>query len=549
MRVTLTTLICLSLAVSFSAPGGYVQRALAAQPPELEESSPGENFLTPTIDLELQPVPLEVPEQFDGWVPARELQLPQGFRASVFAAPGLVGPRFMDWSPDGVLHVANMKVNGSAWSPKHDTREPPARDEMFAQIVALPDEDNDGVADTALVVADRLWFPHSLQFHQGALYVGDMHQVVRLRDLDGDGFYEDETVVIGDLPTGHHRTRTILFDEGEEKLYLSIGSSCDLCRETDQLRATILEADPDGANLRPYARGLRNAVGMAFHPMTRDLWITGNGHDQEGPHLPPEMVTVVEDGGFYGWPVAYGYQVPIDTGIGQYADAILPLTRQDTLDIESMVRPAVQVYAHLAPMAIHFYDNSSLPAFDGAALVAMRGSGREEEGHKVVAIFANPDGSGARVGDFITGFEGPGDPWGKPVGLEADSAGNLYLSSDWVTNMIVRIEPPGLPTAVEDKAGLETPAGFLLAQNQPNPFNGNTTIRFALPVAGEVGLKVFNLLGQRVAELVAGWRAAGSYSLRWDGRDADGRPLPSGVYICRLEAAGQTQVRKLLLLQ
>jgi len=539
MRQTLTILACLAFAVSLAAQ----------QPPELEDSGPGVNFLTPTIDLDLQSVPLVVPEQFARWVPDRELQLPEGFKASVFAAPGLMGPRFMDWSPDGILHVANMKVNGGEWSPKHDTSEPPVRNEMFAQIVALPDDDNDGVADTALVVADRLWFPHSLQFYQGDLFVADMHQVVRLRDLDGDGFYENETVVIGDLPTGHHRTRTILFDEGEDKLYLSIGSSCDLCREADERRATILQSDPDGANLKVYARGLRNAIGMAFHPLTRQLWITGNGHDREGKHLPPEVVTIVKDGGFYGWPVAYGYQVPTNTGINQYADAILPLTRQDTLDMESMVRPAVQVYAHLAPMAIHFYHNNSVSELDGAALVAMRGGGRDAEGHKVVAIFTNPDGSDARVGDFVTGFEAGDDPWGKPVGLATDGAGNIYLSSDWNTNMIVRIEPAAHPTAVEEDVGLEAPGGFALLQNHPNPFNSSTTLRYILSRIGAVELSVYDMQGQLVRGLVQEVQNAGRYEITWAGDNDAGQPVATGTYLTRLQAAALVQTRKVMLIK
>ena len=523
----------------------------AQQPPQLEDSRPGEVFLTPMVDIELQPVPLMVPEKFKGKVPEGEmLNLPEGFSASVFAVTGLVGPRFMDWSPDGVLHVANMKVEGGQWSPKHDTSEPPTREQMFAQIVALPDRDSDGVADTAIVVADHLWFPHSLQFYQGDLYVGDMHQVVRLRDLDADGFYEEQTVVIDDLPAGHHRTRTILFDHAADKLYLSIGSSCDLCRETNERRATIMQSDPDGSNLRVYARGLRNAIGMALHPLTRALWITGNGHDQEGNHLPPEVVTVVEDGGFYGWPVAYGYQVSVNFGIDQYEDAILPLTRQDTLDIESMVRPTVQVPAHLAPMAIYFYDHGRLPEYRGAAFVAMRGSGRDEEGHKVVTIFSEPDGSQARVSDFLTGFESNsrGDSWGKPVGLTGDAEGNLYLSSDWINHLIVKIEPPPVPTWIEEYTEA-LPADLFLGQNRPNPFNSSTMIRFNLPHASLVRLSIYNLAGQVVSELIDGSREAGSYALTWDGRDGTGRSLASGVYLYRLEAADRVEVRKLLFVQ
>lgn len=524
----------------------------AQQPPQLDDSQPGEVFLTPQVDLALQPVPLIVPDKFKGQVPEGEvLNLPEGFTASVFAATGLVGPRFMDWSPDGVLHVANMKVNGSEWAPTHDTSTPPAADQMFAQIVALPDRDQDGVADTVLVVAEGLWFPHSLQFYQGDLYVGDMHQVVRLRDGDGDGVYEERTVVIGDLPAGHHRTRTLLIDKTTDKLYLSVGSSCDLCRETDERRATLLQADPDGSNLRVYARGLRNAIGMAFHPLTRQLWITGNGHDQEGDHLPPEAVTVVEDGGFYGWPLAYGYQVPVDFGIRKYRDEIFPLTRQDTLDVESMVRPTIQVPAHLAPMGIYFNTHDRFPPqYKHAAFVALRGNGRDEVGQKVIVIFSEPDGSQARVGDFLTGFErnSRGDTWGKPVGLIGDANGSLYLSSDWINNLIVKIEPPPGSTAIEEY-GEALPAHFALRQNYPNPFNGTTAIRFDLPTPHKVRLAVYNLAGQKVVELVRGTRGAGSYALAWDGRDQNGRLLASGVYLYRLEAGDQVRVRKLLLLQ
>ena len=540
-KLLIATLSILSISIPY-----------AQGPPQLENSPPGQVFLTPQIDLKLRPVPLLVPDKFKGQVPEGEmLQLPPGFAASVFALTELVGPRFMAWSPEGVLHVANMKVEGSEWAPRHDTSTPPARDQMFAQIVALPDRDGDGVADTTLVVAANLWFPHSLQFYQNDLYVGDMHEVVRLRDNDGDGIYEERTVVIGNLPAGHHRTRTILFDENSAKLYLSVGSSCDLCRETDERRATILQADPDGANLRVYARGLRNAIGMAFHPLTRQLWITHTGHDREGNYLPPETITAVEDGGFYGWPLAYGYQVPVDFTISQYRDAILPLTHQDTLAIESMVRPAVQIPAHLAPMAIYFNtDEHFPPQYENVAFVALRGNGRNEVGHKVIAIFSEPDGSRAQVGDFLTGFEAGkrGKNWGKPVGLAGDGRGNLYLSSDWLNHLIIKIEAPPSSTAIEEYSTL-LPSRFTLSQNYPNPFNNSTTIHFSLPTSEQVRLAVYNLAGQEVVELVRGQYRAGNHALSWDGRDLDGHPLASGVYLYRIEAGGQEKVRKLLLLQ
>jgi glucose/arabinose dehydrogenase len=427
-------------------------------PPVLENPAPGQVFLTPPIDLELGEVPLLVPEKFKGTVPEdRVLRLPAGFAARVFAAgPPLEGPRFMDWSPEGVLHVANMKAGGGGqFTPRVDTSAPPGEERMFAQVLALPDRDRDGVADTMIVAADRLWFPNSIQFYQGDLYVADMHQVLRLRDQDGDGYFEQRQVVIPDLPVGHHRTRTILFDQSSNRLYLSIGSSCDLCRETDPRRATIMVFDPDGSNGRVFATGLRNAVGMALHPFTGELWATVNGHDREGRVLPPERIDIVRQGQFYGWPLAYGYRTWVDFTIGEYQSAVLPLTEQDSLDVEKVSRPVGQVPAHLAPMGIHFYQGQRFPAqYRNAAFVALRGGGNAAvEGHKVMALFSEPDGNGARLADFLTGFQP--DPrngnsaWGKPVGIEEDSAGNLYVSSDWVTHLILQVVPDVLRGAWE----------------------------------------------------------------------------------------------------
>ncbi len=235
--------------------------AVEAQQPYLADSVAGQVFLTPRIDLDLGPVPLIVPERYaTANLAERELMLPPRFAVNVFAAgEPLEGPRFMAWDPEGLLHVANMKAGGgSVFAPPVNTASPPAVEQMRGQVLALPDRDGDGVADEILVVADQLWFPNSIQFFAGYLYVADMHPVVRLRDSAGDGRYEEREIVVPDLPVGHHRTRTIEFDRQREKLYLSIGSSCDLCRESDLRPAMIIEFDPYGSNSRVYASGLRN---------------------------------------------------------------------------------------------------------------------------------------------------------------------------------------------------------------------------------------------------------------------------------------------------
>ena len=529
-----------------------------AQPPQLLDPEPGQVFLTPQIDLGLQPVSMLVPERYTlSGIADRELMLPPGFMVNVFAAGGLLeGPRFMSWDPKGVLHVANMKAGGGKeFTPPVNSSTPPALDRMAAQVLALPDHDGDGVADEIFVAADRLWFPNSIQFYEGSLYVADMHQVIRLTDHDSDGYYEGREVVIPNLPIGHHRTMSIEFDTERKKLYLSIGSSCDLCRESDPRRATIMEYDPDGSNGRIYASGLRNAVGTAIHPETNELWITNNGHDREGVHLPPEMVTPVHEGVFYGWPLVFGFRSWVDFNISAYEDAIFPITAKDSADVARVPKPAALLPAHLAPMDIHFYTGHLFPPkYKNAAFVALRGgSNAGALGHKVVVLFADPDGKNARAGDFLTGFQprlsSNSGVWGEPTGLATDSAGALYVSSDWTNHMILRVvAKPPVDTAIREQ-GPNFPYTFDLAQNFPNPFNTGTLISYTLDRASEVELDIYSLTGQRVVRLVGEFATAGAYEVVWDGLDDAGRNAASGAYLYRLRTGEVSQVRKLLLLR
>ena len=516
-----------------------------------ETYPPGTYQLTPEEDLGLVPVPLIVPERFKKLLPADPvLHLPPGFSVKVFAATGLSGPRMMAWSPDGVLHVANMRAYNY--------------NETNSQIIALPDRDHDGVADTALVVADGMRMVNSIAFYKGELYAAATDQILHLSDPDGDGFYNEHTV-FAELPTfDQHLTRTLLFDEINDKLYVSIGSSCNVCREErrgNTEKAAILQFNTDGSRRRIFARGLRNAVGMALHPITNELWATNNGHDQDGSThgrtLPPEWVGIVRDQGFYGWPLAYGFQAYIDFSIGNFRRDVFPISTQDSLDVASMTRPEVMLPAHSAPMGMHFYTKDLLPPrFHSAGFIAIHAGNRGTElGYKVAALFAESDGSNARVADFMTGFRTDPDErasWGTPMDIVSDEQGHLFVSNDnlfiGTPGFILKIIPPRA-TAVRESHIAVQPQHFRLEQNIPNPFNSQTTIGFALTERAIVELAVYNLSGQKVATLAHGQRVAGTYSLQWDGRDDAGRALASGVYLYRLRSGRQIETRKLLLLQ
>ena len=411
------------------------------------EDAPSQIRLTPKIDLHLKPVPVE-------GLPDRTLNLPPGFKVKLFSDQ-VDKARFMAWDDQGVLHVANMK-------PRHTWAPVPGRQ---GTVLALPDKDGDGRADTVYKAVDDLNWPHSIAFYKGALFVADDNAIYRLEDRDADGFYEERTV-FAEVPgfmgrPVEHVTHTLIFDESNDKLYFHIGSGCDVCREDDPERSTVMQINTDGTGRRIYASGLRNAIGLALHPVTGELWAANTGHDREGPDRPPEWITPLRDGGFYGWPLAYGDKIWTD--FSSYGRSILPLTAADSLLVANMDTPAVLIPAHLAPMALHFYTHDQFPPqYKHAAFVACRaGALGNDPGYKVMALFAEPDGSNARVADFLTGFRldsdedsgdsglsrlfgffsfNPSNAWGKPVGLTTDEAGHLYLTSDEITQAIFRIE-------------------------------------------------------------------------------------------------------------
>ena len=513
--------------------------------------TPGSFELTPTVDLNLQPVPVHIPPRFQAALGDEPLtlNLPPGFTARVFATDGLFGPRLMAFGPTGVLHVANMRVPG----------------ENRGQIVALPDRDKDGIADEHLVIANGFRRIHSLAFFRGELYAADTHQLVRLIDENGDGFYEGRHLVAplpsaddiyegrkpGDetpaLAEDIHPTRTLIFDERNEKIYVSVGSACDLCREQNPERATVLQFDLDGKNRRVFASGLRNAAGLALHPETNELWATINGHDREGRSLPPETVYIVRDGGFYGFPFAYAWQNLVDFSIPNYS-AVPPLTPNDLDLIATMPRPVALAPARLAPMAIHFYTGQRFPSrYRGAAFVVFRaGHNATVPGWKVVALFSGLDGDDARLADFLTGLGSKQEVWGTPVGLAQDIEGHLYVSTDFVHNAVLRIEAPPRATAV---AQPPLPADYALAQNRPNPFNAQTAIAYRLPTATDARLAIYNARGQIVQQLIDTHASAGYHEVIWDGRDDRGRVLASGLYFYRLQTPQGALTRRLVLLK
>jgi glucose/arabinose dehydrogenase len=329
--------------------------------------------------------PLEVP-----------IMLPDGFSITKYAE-NLGAPRFMAYSPDGVLHVTDIAEG---------------------RVLALPDANGDGVADSTDVVLEGLNQPHGIAFYEDALYIGETNQVVRFTRA-GDGWSEPQ-VVVPDLPTGGHRTRTIIFGQ-DGKMYVSIGSSCNVCEEGTPLRAAVWQYDPDGSNGRLFTAGLRNAVGMIVRPGSNEIWATNNGRDHMGDDMPPETVNVLADGADFGWPRCHAGTI-VDPQLGGENGC------------EGVAAPAVQMQAHSAPLGLRFYDGQMFPdEYQGDLFVAFHGSWNRSvpTGYKIVRVPINDDGTAGEVEDFASGWlQSDGTDAGRPVDVIVAPDGALLVSDD-----------------------------------------------------------------------------------------------------------------------
>jgi glucose/arabinose dehydrogenase len=321
------------------------------------------------------------------------LRVPDGFRISIFAQ-NLRGVRYLAMDRDGAVY-ASQTASGL--------------------VVKLIDRNLDGVADTTITVASGLSGPFGIAFREDTMYVAEVRQVVKFEP----GRTEPVTIISG-IPAGGHSTRTILFGP-DNRLYLSVGSSCNLCDERDSLRATVSLFNRDGSGGRVFAKGLRNTVGMAFSPATGELWGNNNDRDNLGDDLPPERVNIIKDGRDYGWPKCY---LP-----GK------PNPEYGTADCSQVEPPAITVQAHSAPLGLAFYTAAQFPRdYRGDAFMTLHGSWNRSvpTGAKVVRVQIEDGGRRASgVDDFITGWQRPdGSRWGRPVGLLVLPDGSLLVSDD-----------------------------------------------------------------------------------------------------------------------
>ena len=337
--------------VPTTAAGGGASTATAA--PSKPITTPTTAAASTEDPLTLGPVTIETTDATHQGVFAtdRTINLPQGYHISVYAL--VSGVRWLEKTPDGTVY---------ATSPSE------------GKVYVLPDANKDGVADSVNVFADNLSGVHGIAFHDDALFVATEGQIIKLTDTNKDGVADQRDVLANDLPTGGgHSTRTLVFGP-DGNLYVSAGSSCNVCQETNPKRAAILLYSVDGKFQKVFASGLRNAVGLQFQPGTSELWATDNGRDELGDNIPPETVYNVKEDTNYGWPFCYSDRIP-DQSQNPPAGFC-----------EKTGTPAVKMQAHSAPLGLAFYDGSMFPqSSQGDLFVGFHGSWNRSGAHRLQA--------------------------------------------------------------------------------------------------------------------------------------------------------------------
>jgi glucose/arabinose dehydrogenase len=367
--------------------------------------------------------------------------VPKGFAVKVFA-DGLNQPRVMRIAPNGDIFLAESGSGRVLVFAADSAGNLPAKPEVFAAGLDRPF----GIA---------FYPPNNPRY----VYVGAANQVVRFPYSAGDRTARGPAeVIIPDIPTERHWTRDLAVSPNGQDLFVSIGSASNVAAAMPRMtpqeirafekthgrgaawgaeenRAVVRVFDPEGMDVRNYATGLRNCSGMTIQPGTGSLWCTGNERDHLGADVPPDFLTTVQNGGFYGWPWYY---------TGSNED---PAHAGERPDLKGkVIVPQVLIQAHSSTLQMVFYDGKAFPAqYRGDAFATLHGSWNREHrtGYKVIrALMKNGKPTGVYE-DFMTGFVlDEQRVWGRPAGIAVTQNGALLVSDD-ANGTIYRVAPAG----------------------------------------------------------------------------------------------------------
>jgi glucose/arabinose dehydrogenase len=377
--------------------------------------------------------------QATGWKPGHVPSCPPGLKVNAFAE-GLEHPRWIEVLPNGDVLVAE-----SCQVPRPTTGliDAAAQATMMAakavghsanRISLWRDSDGDGVAETREVFVENQNQPFGMALAAGRFYVGNTDGVVAFEYEDGATALSGTGDTLVTFKPDGHWTRSLLLSPDQTKLYAGVGSLSNIGdegMEAEEGRAAIYEIDLESGDARLFATGLRNAVGMAWEPVTGALWTVVNERDGLGDETPPDYLTSVQDGGFYGWPYSY------------WGGTVDDRVAQDEAKVAAAITPDYALGGHTASLGLCWMPDGTLPGFGEGMVIGQHGSWNRStlSGYKLIFIPFEGGKPSGPARDLLWGFLSEDEKlaYGRPVGVAVGPDGKSLLMADDVGDVIWRV--------------------------------------------------------------------------------------------------------------
>jgi glucose/arabinose dehydrogenase len=328
-----------------------------------------------------------------------KIKLPPGFKINLFAE--VPNARSMTWGSKGTLFVGNRSSD---------------------KVYAVVDGDKNGVAEKVYTIASGLNMPCGIAFRDGSLYVAEVNRILRFDDIENKLTNPPAYKVVYDkLPADkHHGWKFISFGP-DGKLYVPVGAPCNVCEKDDPRYSSITRMNKDGSGFEVYANGIRNSVGFAWHPETKELWFTENGRDNMGDNVPAdELNTAPHKGMHFGFPYCHQGDMP-DPKFG------------DGKSCSRYEAPALKLGPHVAALGMRFYTgNMFLPEYKNQIFIAEHGSWNRSTpiGYRIMLVQLEGRKAVQYI-PFATGWlQDDGKVLGRPADIEIAADGALLVSDD-----------------------------------------------------------------------------------------------------------------------